>query len=242
MSHSFKPLNHEPVYARVAAAIEEDILSGKLKPGAQLPTEAALCDQFGVTRSSVREGIRLLQQSGLVERGAAKRLIVKNPDTTEIAEAASRSLRLGGATFREVFETSLVLYPHAAAIAAERFDTDAFMAIAEAHGGMCAAEAQNTDEIVDSAVEFFQSLAGGLDNRVMLSMLQSVNLLIGESLRLVADGAPNAHDRIVEAQRKIVDALKIGDAEEAESWMKKHIEDLMRGFQVAGVDLDARIV
>ena len=131
MRHTFKPLAREPVYAKVAQAIEQDIVSGALKEGAALPTEGELCEQFGVTRSSVREGIRLLEQAGLIERGPAKRLIVKSPKAAEISAVASRSLAHGGATFREVWETLAAFYPGAARLAAARLDSKALAALKE---------------------------------------------------------------------------------------------------------------
>lgn len=63
-------------------ALEEEILSGRLAEGDSVPTEMALCEQFDVQRSTVREGIRLLEQSGLVVRNG-KRLTVVRPKTEE---------------------------------------------------------------------------------------------------------------------------------------------------------------
>ncbi|WP_419572449.1 GntR family transcriptional regulator, partial [Rheinheimera sp.] len=70
-----------------------------------MPIEAELCEQFQVTRSTVREGLRLLEQSGLIARGSHKKFIVKRPNASDVAVAASRSLALGGVTFNEVWET-----------------------------------------------------------------------------------------------------------------------------------------
>lgn len=242
MRHTFKPLSREPVYVKVAQAIEQDILSGALKEGALLPTEGELCEQFGVTRSSVREGIRLLQQSGLIERGAAKRLVVKRPGAAEIAETASRGLAAGGATFREVWETLAMLYPEAARLAARRLDAESLAGLLENYERLEAARTNDTDVIVGAAVGFFQCLAAGLGNRVMLAMLQSLNMMIGASLRRIIDAAPNAKNRIVAAQGRIIDAVRARDEDEAAVWMARHIDDLMRGYKVAGVDPEARIV
>ena len=57
----FQTLASSPAYRRVAEAVERDILCGRLKAGEPLGTEAALVAQFGVNRSTVREGIRLLE-------------------------------------------------------------------------------------------------------------------------------------------------------------------------------------
>lgn len=242
MRHTFKPLAREPVYMKVARAIEQDIISGALKEGATLPTEGELCEQFGVTRSSVREGIRLLEQSGLIERGPAKRLIVKSPKVAEIAAAASRSLAHGGATFKEVWEALATFYPGAARLAANQLDAQALNSLKQAHAQLAEARNDDIDAIVDGAVDFFQLLAAGLDNRVMLAMLQSLNMMIGASLARIIDAAPNAKKRIADAQGEIIGAIEARDASKAAEWMAKHIDDLMRGYKVAKVDFNARIL
>lgn len=240
MRHTFKPLDRQPVYVKVSRAIEEEILSGALAEGALLPTEGELCAQFGVTRSSVREGIRLLEQSGLLERGPAKRLVVRAPKISEIAATASRSLAHGGATFREVWETLALFYPQAARAAATHLSEES---IAELHAiNERLRESGNGDVTVDGAVAFFQTIAAGLNNRVMLAMLQSLNMMIGASLALVIGETPRAKKRIEDAQSEIIAALEASDEEKAAAWMSRHIDDLMRGYQVANVDLDARIL
>ena len=184
MRHTFKPLERDPVYVKVSRAIEEEIVSGALSEGSLLPTEGELCEQFGVTRSSVREGIRLLEQSGLVERGPAKRLVVRAPKISEIAATASRSLAHGGTTFREVWETLALFYPQAAYLAASRLPKEAINELKKINQRLHGSD--NSDVTVESEVAFFQTIAAGLDNRVMLAMLQSLNIMIGaeESLGL----------------------------------------------------------
>ena len=54
-------------YDQMIATIEEDIFSGRIKCGEKLPTERQLRDQSGLSRGSVREALRVLEQRGLVE-------------------------------------------------------------------------------------------------------------------------------------------------------------------------------
>ena len=64
----FTPFKRAPAYQVVSDKIREAILDGRIPAGKLLPTETALAGQFGVTRSTVREAIRLLEQSGLLGR------------------------------------------------------------------------------------------------------------------------------------------------------------------------------
>ena len=240
MNKPFEPISRDPAYARVARAIEARILAGDFDDGAPLPTEAELCAQFDVTRSTVREGIRLLERAGLVARGAGKRLIAARPEAADVARAASRSLSLSGATFREVWECLVLYYPPAADLAARRADKEALgemRKISERLG-----RKGDEDETVKLAVAFFEAFAQGLDNRVLLATLQSLNLMIEKSLAQVIADAPRARRRIAKAQAEIVKAIEEGDAAAASRWMRSHIDDLKRGYDVAGVEMDAAVL
>lgn len=242
MDGSFQPIERAPAYMKVFRAIEQRISDGSLKDGAHLPTEAALCAQFGVTRSTVREGLRLLEQTGLIVRGPAKKFFIRRPSSADIAAAASRSFALGGVTFSEVFDALATMYPEAARLAAKRLSKEKIAALRNVRAALEAAPDRDHEATVASAVEFFQQIARGLDNRVMLAMLQSLNLMIGESLRHVIARAPKAKDRILNAQKKLVEAFDARDPDLAAEWMAKHIADLKRGYEVAKVGMDEAIL
>jgi len=237
----FAPLDREPAYLKVYRAIEQNIVDGTLANGVPLPTEAELCEQFQVTRSTVREGLRLLEQTGLVARGSHKKFYVRRPSSADVAAAASRSLALGGVTFHEVWDALSSYYPLAARLATERLDEDCIAAL-ERLGADMGDDPSDHDRTVAGAVEFFQIIARGLKNRVMLAMLESLNLMVGESLRLVISKTPKARSRILTAQKNIIQAFRNRDQDMAEQWMAKHIADLKRGYVVAKVDINAPIL
>jgi DNA-binding FadR family transcriptional regulator len=242
MTKAFQPLERAPAYMKVYRAIEERISDGSLKDGAHLPTEADLCAQFGVTRSTVREGLRLLEQTGLIVRGPAKKFFIKRPAASDIAAAASKSFALGGVTFSEVWDALATMYPEAARLAAKRLSKEKIAELKKVRTTLALVANDDHEATVDCAVEFFQQIAKGLGNRVMLAMLQSLNLMIGESLRHVIAGAPKAKDRILNAQKKLLEAFDARDADLAADWMAKHIADLKRGYEVAKVDMDEAIL
>ena len=105
----FEPIRVASAYEMVAEAIEREITSGRLKPGDEIGTEAELVRQFGVNRSTVREGIRVLEQSGLVRREAARKLFVCTPHYRYLSSRMSRALVISEVTFRELYETTMAL-------------------------------------------------------------------------------------------------------------------------------------
>jgi DNA-binding FadR family transcriptional regulator len=236
----FEPLVPQPAYGRVAAAIEQKILDRSLRPGDPLPTETELASQFAVNRSTVREALRRLESAGLVGRDSgAKRLKVTRPGHAETATRLSRVLTLDEVTFIELWEAMLAIAPRTAALAAERATTQS---LADLETDIAVVEtARGSETAVAGVVDFFGRLAAASGNRVLMLAMQPVTRLLAPSLRRMIDRVPQGRSRIVVAQRCIVEALRKGDAAEAESWMTRHVQDFRRGYEIAGIALDTRV-
>lgn len=235
----FEPLVPQPAYGRVAAAIEQKILERSLRPGDVLPTESELAAQFAVNRSTVREALRRLESAGLVGReSGAKRLRVTRPGHDETASYMSRTLTLDDVTFIELWEAMLAIAPRTAALAATHREETALPALEAA---IAAVEtARGSEAAVAGVVRYFSTLAAASGNRVLMLAMQPVTRLLAPSLRRMIDRVPQGRSRIAVAQRCIVEALRKGDAAEAESWMMRHVQDFRRGYEIAGIALDTR--
>ena len=70
--------NSEVVYSQLVKELEESIRRGELAPGEQIPPENLLAEQFGISRSSVRVGLNLLENRGIVVKRAGKGTFVRN--------------------------------------------------------------------------------------------------------------------------------------------------------------------
>ena len=118
----FGKLERLPAYRAVYDAIEGQILSGRLRVGDPLPPEVQLAGQFGVNRSTVREGIRLLEQSGLVERDGGKRPRISTPHFLDLASSASRRPHPAfGHVPRELWNAAMIVEPAIAELAALQY-------------------------------------------------------------------------------------------------------------------------
>jgi DNA-binding FadR family transcriptional regulator len=236
----FEPLVPQPAYGRVAAAIEQKILDRSLRPGDTLPTETELATQFGVNRSTIREALRRLESAGLVGRDSgAKRLRVTRPGHADTASRVSRALTLDEVTFIELWEAMLAVAPRTAALAAAHGTEDM---LGPLEADILAVEAApGSEAAVAGVVSFFGTLAAASGNRVLMLAMQPVTRLLAPSLRRMIDRVPQGRSRIVVAQRCILEAVRKGDAAEAESWMTRHVQDFRRGYEIAGIALDTRV-
>ncbi len=239
MASRIAPLKKRPAYTLVFEALEDEILSGRIAEGEPIPTEMTLCEQFDVQRSTVREGIRLLEQSGLVRRGAGKRLLVARPLANEAAASASRGLARHGVSFADIWESVSIILPGTARLAAQKSTPRDLRGLDQITARLDAAN--GAEDVVAHAVAYLEAVSTLTGNKVFAVVLPSLNLLVQSSLRRVIDSLPQARERIAGAQREMTRAFRKSDAELAAAWMSRHLDDLKRGYEVAGVDLDTEV-
>ena len=211
----FEPLNHEPAYRKVAAAIERKIVERALRAGDALPAETALAEQFGVNRSTVREALRELETHGLVGRQARRQEALRHA-----AEARARVVRgqpRAGPARRDVSRAvgsddgrsnrpRRVTRPTAAPTTELKAIDRLVSAVAASRDGRTA---------VPLVVEFFAVIARASHNPVLVTAQDPLNRLLAPTLSRMIDKVPQARARITSAQRRIASAIRDQHAAEA---------------------------
>jgi GntR family transcriptional regulator, transcriptional repressor for pyruvate dehydrogenase complex len=115
-----------PAYQLLADELRADITSGRLQPGERLPPEPELCVRTGVSRSTVREALRLLSSQHLIvtTRGVTGGSFVTHPDAEQLSDSLSTGLTLltnaAGVGLADLLELRRALEVPAAALAAVR--------------------------------------------------------------------------------------------------------------------------
>jgi DNA-binding FadR family transcriptional regulator len=229
-----------PAYRRIAEAVERDILAGRLKAGEPLGTEAALVAQFRVNRSTVREGIRLLEHSGLVRRDSSRRLWIERPRTERLVSSMRRALILHEATFRELYEAAMALQL-ATIEAAVEHATAADIQALEDNIARTQAQLHDPAPLARLDAEFHALVGRASHNRVLQLAREPSELLVVASTEIVLRKVQEGGARLLHAHRMYVDAIRRRDREAARLWARRHLEDWRRGFERAGNDLDRPI-
>lgn len=237
---SLPVLDTAPGYKRVSDLIEKEIVAGRIKPGDLLPTESDLAAQLGVHRSTVREGIRSLENSGLIKRVGGKRLMVSVPDAGAVSWYNTRVMSMRKVSFFELWEVQMELEPFCAGLAASRITDEV---ASELVNSVLQLE-QNLDDdeaVIAHDIEFHRSIARATRNSALeLSVDPIGGLLFSATLDLYRKVPPARH-RLYQAHKAIAEAICARDADAARNWMAKHIRDFRRGYLVAGISLDAPI-
>jgi DNA-binding FadR family transcriptional regulator len=237
---SIPALDTAPGYKRIADLIEREIVAGRIKPGELFPTEGDLAKQLGVHRSTIREGIRSLENSGLLKRVGGKRLMVSVPDATAVAWYNTRVMALRKISFFELWEVQMELEPYCADLAASRIDRETAAklkaSIAELEAGI-----DDNQAIIRHDIEFHRIIAHAAGNAALELSVDPIGSLLFSATRELYNKVPPARHRLLVAHKAIADAICARDRETAREWMAKHIRDFRRGYLVAGLSLDQPI-
>jgi len=240
MSLQFEKLNVPSAYQVVSRELRRMILRGDLKTGEQLPTESQLAEHFGVNRSTVREGIRQLENEGLVGREGRKRLCVTVPNQRDLAPRVIRTLVMHQVTFREVWEAALVLEPACASLCAQNRSEELVVALTS--------NLQRTGPVIDDArqcteldTEFHSLVAEGARNKALLLSREPVGVMLNSAFDRLCPLIPQASGRMLRAHQQVVKAIGEGDSDHAALWMRKHIVDFRRGWEMASLSLDSPV-
>lgn len=235
MSLRGQPLKVNYAYRQFADEIEAQIMQGTLQPGEQLPGEQALAEMFGVTRSTVREGLRQLESEGLVHRPSPRRLEVTIPQNNMLATRSSRAMVLMNVTFQELWLVALETEQMAAGFAAESASAENIDILEDIHARLIAAK-HDVVETTKLDTAFHTQLAVAGENRVLSLAREPIALLLYQAFSQIALKFPLAIDRQIEAHSHIVSAVRDKDPARAREWGRRHIEDFGRSIKIAGLE------
>lgn len=232
----FETLKRVPAYVMAENAIKDMILSGKLGAGDLLPGEHDLAKQLGVTRPTVREAIRSLEGSGLIERGHRRRMQVAAPSSEISSTAIRNAIVMHDITYRELWEVCTALEPLAARMAAQRISTDLLKKIDAnlEHTRSCI---DDPKALVQADIEFHELVTEASGNHA----LQLARTPLGDFLSAaygVVTQKLGPGERLLRAHETIFVAISEGDANTAEEWMAKHFRDFLKGCEIAGLNVD----
>jgi DNA-binding FadR family transcriptional regulator len=206
----------------VAENIQSDLFDRHLIVGDQLPTEAALAEEYGVSRTVVREAARLLEQRGLVDIRPGRGMVVAALDGTPIARHYSLLMRAGSAAFEQLMEARFIMEGDMAALAAQR-RTDEDLAEMRESLGIARANSDDYDACLQQDLRFHAALARASNNLLLSLFSDPVNACLRESYRKPWIYLARQSATISEHQA-ILDAIEARDPDAARTATLAHLE------------------
>lgn len=221
----FEPVSaNKRHFEHIVENIRRAIYTGTLEAGQQLPSEPDLARQFNVSRSAVREALKVLELSGLltVRRGYHGGTFVSPPDFEEASEVATLSLHLGHTTVDQLTEAREVIEIRAAELAATRC-SDPEVATLEETIGQMEQYVNLPARFITADIDFHMAVAEMSQNNVFVFTLSAIRkLLIRDLNRLIVENT--MREAIIQQHCDVLGAIKQHDPNRAGRTMRSHLQ------------------
>jgi len=212
----------------VVQHLQQQIQSGQIKPGDKLPTESAVMETLGVSRTVVREAISRLQASGQVETRHGIGTFALEAPTTHNFRIAEQDMATADDVIA-VLELRISLETEAAGLAAQRATPEQLSNMAAAlHGFANAIHSQS--DAVPSDFLFHMEIAKATGNRHFADLMTYLGTHIIPRTRIkTADQAPEGRqaylERVHGEHESIYNAIRNHDTEAARAAMRTHLSN-----------------
>lgn len=226
--------DREKLHASVVATIEGDILSGALKVGERLPSEAELARRFSISTRSVREGLQILETKGLVRRRHGERAEVVRDDVQQFLGSLAT-------TVKALFARDPAYLVQLMDVR-RMFEVEVVSRLAAGEGklsGQIETALRDLDAAKDFAAyaeadaNFHRSLVQSLGNEILSSVYANLYGLITDVIRVTSRVPSKTKAEGVKEHEAIFQAIRSGDVETSRALIREHIDNSTAYLQQA---------
>jgi GntR family transcriptional repressor for pyruvate dehydrogenase complex len=213
----------------VAEQLTEAIVTKQLSPGERLPSERALCERFGVSRTVIREAVRSLAARCLVRVTSGRGVEVTQIGSGAVIDSMRLFVRgYDRLDYSKVHEVRTAVEVQTAGLAAMRARPEDIARLRQ----LCSDQERSLAEgdvakASELDFQFHRELTRASGNELLLAMLDSIADVLREVRNRVM-GRRNVAEAGVKAHRWILDCVSAGEPEAAREAMKKHLMDAER--------------
>jgi GntR family transcriptional regulator, transcriptional repressor for pyruvate dehydrogenase complex len=233
-------LREPKMASKVAGVLRKMIVRGEIAEGSMLPTESELMDQFGVSRPTLREALRVLESEDLLTilRGVHGGAQATRPKRETLARFAGLVLESEGVTIKDVYDARIALEVPMVVELANARDPDVITKLEEIVERE--AKLKPGAEAVVQLTDFHAEIAR-LSNiktlQIVSEMLHHIIEKANQSLQpTTGPRADQAARRSAKTHRMLLDLIKAGEAEKAGQLWRRHLEKAEE-YVLAGSEL-----
>ncbi|MDO9439064.1 FadR/GntR family transcriptional regulator [Hydrogenophaga sp.] len=238
----FERVRPQRTFEIVCDQIRGQIADGLLRPGQRLPPEKELVEQFGVSRSGLREALRSLEQAGLIEArtGLNGGFFIRNTGGGGITQSVRDMVSLGQVPTASVIEARIEVTCSAIRLACERAteeELDAIEADIDYHTDLFrqGRGSRNTQRISN----FYALLARATHNEVIVMLVDALSEIV-RSLLVRID--PSPREDMIQVRRLVLRHIRARNAKRACEVMTQHFRHLHEYLEMHSKDETATAV
>lgn len=228
-------INNLNLSQQVTNDLGQAIISGRYSSETGLPTEAQLCDQYKISRTAVREAVKMLAAKGLVSSRPRQGISIQSPDAWNLYDTDVLSWMLQSRpslyVLKDFLEVRMAIEPQAAALAAKRGDKEAIATLGRASQAMFDAVDKPEQEMHVADLSFHTAILYASGNRFYIQLRDFIRTALTVSIHYTTPAKGSAFS-IAEEHAKIYNAIAEGNAERAKALMSYLIDEAMAVIEV----------
>lgn len=223
-----RPDGEGVIAEQVVDQIREMIRQGKLKPGDRLPAERELAKRLGISRASLRHGLRFLAAIGVLNsRHGSGTYIAHGPPVLE-SESLQVMADLHRFSYNDMFEARKVLECGLAELAAANADDEHLAIMAEEVAEMYAT-LDDPQEYLVHDIRFHRAVASAGGNQILSALMNMVSTVMYENRRETVGRATDLKQS-AELHRRIYRLIRSRRSQEARHAMNEHLALAQKAF------------
>ena len=224
MSQTYKPIQPRGrLYLDIVEQVQEMIVSGQLQPGDQLPAERQLAEQFGVSRTAVREAIKSLAERGLVDILVGRGTFVTSPTHEHVVESLTLLLRVEASPIEDLQAARTLVEVPVAGLAAQH-RTEAHLEALAARLAEMEASLDDVERFVEADTAFHVEMARATGNAALVLLTRALTALIQKERTFMLHFHEQELRAAIDSHRQLLDAVRAGDAGATRRAMQAHLD------------------
>lgn len=208
----------------LANQLREMIVNGRLPPGSYLPAERQLVAESGLSRTSVRDALRVLESDGLITTrvGRSGGSMVTLPGRAAVARSVELFVRTHGIRLESLLECRVAVEPTLARLAA-RNRTDAQLAEMETLHEDFLAAMDDVPRYKEVNLDWHLAVARASGNEPLIALMEAISRPVRDAMDYQHVTTPELRRTAMAAHTKILDAIRRQDEASAYRRMERHV-------------------
>jgi GntR family transcriptional regulator, transcriptional repressor for pyruvate dehydrogenase complex len=224
----FKSVRPDRISQAIVDQIKEAIFKKKIKIGDKLPSERQMIEQFETSRVTVREALKSLENSGILEirRGTQGGAFVRDPDVKFVSSFLQDMFSMGNIRVFDLTEARIAVEPFSVKMATERIREDSLEQIRQ--NIRETRECLKSNNAADArllTLEYHRLIAQASGNPVIFFMVDSIMDIMENNVSTIIIPAESVKNTLRDHE-EICDAVIRRDPEMAQALMLKHIQEI----------------
>jgi GntR family transcriptional repressor for pyruvate dehydrogenase complex len=223
----------ERLVDRVVKELEQLIIEGRLIPGTKLPPERDLAEQLGVSRTVVREAVRILVTKGLLETRHGVGTMVRQLTREQVVTPLNLFLRMQGGgevSFDDLHQVRSILEIETAGLAASQATKSDIGTLKKIFADMVAAQNHPKTLALHDA-NFHSAIAKTTHNPLLIVLINSISDLLKEYIARVTPHIDPQRDNLA-LHQKLLERIEVRDVEGARQAMQENLDQMKKNNEL----------